>query len=165
MKKILILAIPILLFSILFVGIYFTISPFGAKKMEPETLIPPKVSEEKPATLVLENTSWVWEKTIMNDDSTITPPVEKFVLTLNAREKTFQSTTDCNSISGTFSYEKSSNSVTFGEIASTLMACPESVEEEYVKQLQSVDSLLLRDSKLYLQLKYDSGSMVFSPKE
>lgn len=108
----------------------------------------------------LAGTTWVWQRTEMNDDSTTQPQNDEFVLSFKA-DGTLQSLTDCNTINGGYGYNAATGQITIENLFQTKMLCPESLEETYVSQLQSVTNVLMRESTLYLQLPYDGGSMIF----
>jgi heat shock protein HslJ len=121
-------------------------------------------TEEQPTVMEkpdLAGTSWEWSKTELNNGEVTTPITpEVFILSFD-QEGRVSSKTDCNSISGT--YTASEGSLTFGPFMSTKMFCPDSQEQEYAADLAEVASYFVQDEKLYLELKYDSGSIVFTP--
>jgi len=67
----------------------------------------------------------------------------------------------CNNFFG--SYERDGESLKFGPLGATRMACPEgSLEDEFVRGLSATAIYFFRDDDLFLDLKYDSGTMRFS---
>src|SRR5690606_1600154 len=63
--------------------------------------------------------TWVWNETLMNDDSVTTPATKgKFTITLNP-DGSVQGTTDCNTFMG--SYTADGSTFSFGTLASTKM--------------------------------------------
>jgi heat shock protein HslJ len=69
---------------------------------------------------------------------------------------------DCNSGGGPYTIE--ANLLTFGAIATTLMACPaESQADAFLQQLSQVGSYFItEEGNLVLEIQFDSGSMIFS---
>ncbi len=121
-------------------------------------ITPQKAEEEVKVSPIL-NKSWSWQNTKLMDDTLITPKDStKFVLTFN-ENNAFGTTTDCNRGFGKYSLDGSK--LNFLGIGSTKMACPESQEGIYFKDLQEVESFMIEDDKLILQLKLDTGYMTF----
>lgn len=108
---------------------------------------------------------WQWQRTQMNDDTT-TIPATPANYTLNfAADGSVAIQADCNSGSG--SYTQEANLLTFGAIATTLMACPdESQADAYLQQLNQVGSYFItEEGNLILEIQFDSGSMIFAPAQ
>lgn len=146
MNKLIILGGVILVVSLIGIGII---------KATPK---PEHTKEETSATLA--GPTWVWEKTGMSDGA-ITEPKNKGAFTLKFLENNVvEITTDCNSGSGSYSVE--GTTLTIGEIMSTQMYCENSQESEFMRQLGMVQSYLIKDEKLHLLFKYDSGTMTYS---
>lgn len=103
---------------------------------------------------------WQWLQTKMSDDALITPrQVEAFTLVLR-EDGVVMGTSDCNRFSG--SYTSKENNLVFGNVAATRMYCENSQEADFLKQLNAVESYFIDDEgRLVLQLKFDSGSMIF----
>ncbi len=104
--------------------------------------------------------TWNWIGTSYNDESKVVPKkAGKFTLTFKS-DGNFSMTTDCNSMSGKYSVKK--NSIVFTQMISTLMACEDSQEQEFSKMVQDSDSFLFTNKgELVLNIKYDSGSVIF----
>lgn len=125
---------------------------------EPELRDPSEDTRES-----LEGTSWQWKETLYNNDEVVTPVrPEEFILTF-MEDGRFSAETDCNTRMG--SYAVTESSLEFGEaMASTKMACEESQEEEFAAMLvETVNYLVTGEGELALMLKFDSGSMMFTP--
>jgi heat shock protein HslJ len=138
--------------------------PFDNQVEEPTTPSQEEL-EEQNLSMVKERLSegvWVWERTVMNDDTTITPnQIEAFTLTFTNGQ--VSGTTDCNGFGGP--YELSGyNSIAFGEIMQTLMACENSQEEIFIKHVIESNSVYFDGEILALLLPYDSGSVLFKKK-
>lgn len=116
--------------------------------------------ETDPARMTLSMQTWTWIKTLYNNDTTLAPKKAKaFTLTFK-KDGSFSATTDCNSMSG--SYTIKGSQVSFGNIASTLMYCDGSQEGEFAKMLQEVQSYhFTSKGELIFDFKFDSGTMTF----
>lgn len=81
--------------------------------------------------------TWVWEKTVMNDDSVILPKVAaKFTLNFS-EEGNLNGKTDCNSFFG--KYEIGSDGfIKIGPLAMTKMFCNGSQEEQFEDPISRV---------------------------
>lgn len=130
------------------------------KKMDTEKVIKAQVIRNRD---IIKDTSWVWENTILADES-VTTPVKKdaFVLTLNS-DGTFSSTTDCNSLGGTYLVSDSFRIGLF-DMMSTEMYCDNSQEAVYTGQLAKIMSYSLEDTTLKFVLSDNMGTMVFKKK-
>jgi heat shock protein HslJ len=104
---------------------------------------------------------WFLEEIILNDDSsTIITEQEKYLLLLDENE-TFYILADCNYGSGI--YVMADDVLTLEIETMTNAICEsESLSDEYISYIEEVESYLIEDGKLYLNLKLDSGSLVFS---
>ena len=69
-------------------------------------------------------------------------------------------TTDCNTMNGRYLVDE--HRIQFEQMTSTRMFCQGSQEQEFAKMLDSVSSYLFTDrGQLVLEIRYDSGSMIF----
>lgn len=103
---------------------------------------------------------WVWIRTDLGNGTTVQAPNdESFVLSFDEPNKRVMSTTDCNSMGGT--YVKDGEVLSFGQFAMTLMYCEGSLEGVYGEQLSLVTSYTISDDTLRLNLDRDYGVMVF----
>lgn len=115
--------------------------------------------ESDPNIMTLGMKKWVWEKTQMNDGKVVIPK-KPGVFTLTFENTGFRATTDCNSING--SYKKNGNNIEFTKMASTLMYCEGSQEQDFSKFLGEVGGFMFTNKgELILMLKVDSGTMMF----
>ncbi len=114
-------------------------------------------------SVTLEGVAWVWERTERADGSVVEPKDSSFVLSLIAEEKRVSSTTDCNSMMGSYLLGNG-NELRFGALASTKMFCQDSMEGMYGEQLALVNSYHIGGDTLYLNLDRDFGTMVFKKK-
>ncbi|MDQ3075933.1 MAG: META domain-containing protein [bacterium] len=116
--------------------------------------------EADPARMTLGMTKWNWVKTTLSDGRTITPK-KPGVFTLEfKKDKTFSASTDCNGVGG--EYVAKGGKITLERMMSTLMYCEGSQEAEFAKMLTDTQSYLFTSKgELVLNLKFDSGSVVF----
>ncbi len=107
--------------------------------------------------------TWFWKETQYANDSVITPADSTSFAATFSEDGQFSSQTDCNTIAG--SYEVEDTLITFGPLLSTKMACTgETKETAYAEMLAHVSSYMIApDGNLILMLKFDSGSMIFTP--
>lgn len=120
------------------------------------------VNDENP--LAVDGLTWTWIETqYSNDDVVEAADNTQFVATFLS-EGQFSSTTDCNNTFGEYTIE--GNNLSFGPLASTKKAClGETQEMEYLNMLSEVTSYMIDDNgRLVLMLKYDTGSMIFTPQ-
>jgi heat shock protein HslJ len=113
------------------------------------------------ATEGLQSQTWTWERTIYNNDTEQTPnEAEAFTLTFSD-DGGVQVTTDCNNMRG--GYTVTDHRIEFGNLAATRMYCEGSQEDLFAGMLENVTSYFIDDAgRLILELKYDSGSMIFN---
>jgi heat shock protein HslJ len=125
----------------------FLISAEGAKTEDPQITGP----------------VWQWVQTLYNDGSKAVP-VDPQNYTVQFREdRTFNVKADCNLKGGTYSTD--GKRITIQITHSTMAACPEdSMEDEFVRNLRAGAIFFFMDHDLYLDLKYDTGTMKFSEK-
>lgn len=138
-------------------------APLQETPPAPTEIIPsPDELSTIPHNAPLAESSWEWTQTTMRDD-TITKPEKPgvFVLTF-LNDSQFGVTTDCNRAGG--SYTATENALAFLKIYSTKMACPGKTQEEnFLKQLEEVQTFHRDGDSLVLELKTDSGTMTFVP--
>ncbi len=116
--------------------------------------------EADPKKMSLGMKKWVWQSALYNDGKTIKPnKVGAFTLSFDGNGN-FSATTDCNGIGG--DYAVSGEKITFSEMVSTLMYCEASQESEFVTLLSNTTGYHFTSrGELILDLKFDSGSVVF----
>ena len=97
------------------------------------------------------------------NDGTVTTPAQADAFQLQLGEDgSASTTTDCNTFRGTYTVD--GNQIKIDLPISTRMACPDgSQEAAYIKSLTSVQSYLMSDGNLVLELPFDSGGMMFAP--
>ena len=108
--------------------------------------------------------TWKWEKFEGGDSRTIVVDrPEQYTVQFLADGKV-SIRADCNWGSGAYKLNGSSLSVSI--MAMTMAACPpESLSDQYVRDLNDVASYAIYDGKLHLNLKASTGTMVFVPEK
>ncbi len=108
---------------------------------------------------------WQWIHTRYNDDSMLTRPDDAAGYTLQLRlDGTANIRGDCNRGGGTFTMNGTKLSITITH--TTIAACPEgSLEGPFIRDLNRAVGFLLKNDRLFLDLKFDSGTMEFHEKQ
>ena len=116
--------------------------------------------EADPAVMTLGMKSWVWIKTLYNNDTSFKPQKPGiFTLTFSDNQRV-QIGTDCNRMQA--AYNIAGNKIEFTDIISTRMFCADSQEQLFVGMLEKVSSYFFTNrSQLILEFHFDSGSMIF----
>jgi heat shock protein HslJ len=105
---------------------------------------------------------WKWTTTQMNDGSSKTPGDPNRYLIEFLADGHVAVQADCNRVVGTYAVNGNRLAVTLGP--STLAACPPgSLGDEFVRQLGNIRSYFFKGENLILEIKMDSGSMIFAP--
>jgi len=106
-------------------------------------------------------TVWQWVQTQYNDDTKAAPADSKNYTVQFKEDGTLNVKADCNQKGGSYSEEDKRLSI---EITlSTMAFCPEgSLENEFVRGLSAAAIYFFKDNDLYIDLKYDTGTMRFS---
>ena len=110
---------------------------------------------------VLVGTLWKWQQTLYNNDTKAAPPdATRYTLKLLPGGR-LSIRADCNSGGGKYLLK---GSEIFLEIThSTLAACPPgSLETIYIQNLNAAAIYFIEGDQLYIDLKYDSGTMRFA---
>ncbi len=104
---------------------------------------------------------WEWQQFLSSDES-VQAPADPGQYTLEfMNDGTVAIQADCNRAVGTYTLEGSQLDIEIGPV--TLMLCPEgSLSEEYLRLLGDVVTYLFEGGDLYLDVKFDSGTMKFS---
>jgi heat shock protein HslJ len=125
----------------------------GKLEVTGETVVAPP-----PAGLV--GPLWQWVQTLYNNDTkTIPPRSENYTVQFGA-DGTVKVRADCNRKGGTYSLRE--QQITIEITHSTRAACPEdSLEAQFVRDLMGGAIWFLKDGDLYIDLKYDTGTMSF----
>ena len=120
-----------------------------------------RFSQEKPMRLV--GPVWQWAQTLYNDDSQAKPDDPENYTVQFLEDGTVSVKADCNHKGGEYSISPGGKTISIQIIRSTMAACPEgSLEGAFVKGLSAAAICFIRNGELYIDLKYDSGTMRFS---
>jgi heat shock protein HslJ len=114
--------------------------------------------------LEITGTIWQWVQTLYNDDTKAAPADPKNYIVQFQEDGTINVKADCNQKGGTYFAEGKRLSLKITH--STMAACPEgSLEDEFVRGLSGGAIYFIKDGHLYIDLKYDSGTMKFSEQK
>ncbi len=107
---------------------------------------------------------WQWVRTQYNDGTTLTRPAETAAYTLQLNsDGTVNVRGDCNRGGGSFTMN--GNKLSIAITHTTLAACPEgSLEGPFIRDLNRTGGCLIKDGRLFLDLKLDAGTMEFDKK-
>ena len=113
-----------------------------------------------PESEKITGTIWTWQQTRYNNDQQAIPAdPSSYTITFNA-DGTLNMRVDCNRGGGTYSIQD--NRITIEVTHTTLAMCPpESLYQTFIKDLNAATIYFFKDGNLYLDLKYDTGTMVF----
>lgn len=104
---------------------------------------------------------WKWQQTLYNNDTKSIPnDPGRYTITFNSGGK-FNIRADCNRGGGSFSVEE--NRIAIEMPYTTRAMCPpDSLEKVFIKNLNAARIYFLHEGDLYLDLKYDTGTMKFA---
>ena len=103
---------------------------------------------------------WQWLRLEMSDGSVTTVPNPSAYTIMFNSDGTMNGQADCNSFSGSYTVDGASLSIQVGPV--TLAACPEgSLSDQFLARLGEVATYVMDNGALVLNLKLDSGNMVF----
>jgi heat shock protein HslJ len=106
---------------------------------------------------------WKWVQTQYNNGTSVAAPdPAKYTLTFSQAEGRFRFVADCNNGSG--AYTVSGQNLSMHVEGMTRAVCPPP-SDDYIKQLNEVAAYKIEGDKLYLMLKFDSGTMMFTAGE
>jgi len=106
-------------------------------------------------------TVWQWVQTQYNDDRKAAPAdLENYTVQFK-EDGALNVKADCNQKGGSYAVEEKSIAIEITH--STMAACPEgSLEDEFVRGLTAAAIYFIKDGDLFIDLKYDTGTMKFS---
>ena len=101
---------------------------------------------------------WQWQETRYNDDRRTAPAKPERYAVRFGEDGMLDVRADCNLKGGTYTLEGKQLAIEI--VTSTRAACePGSLEEEFVRNLAAGAVLFLREGNLYIDLRYDTGTM------
>jgi heat shock protein HslJ len=106
---------------------------------------------------------WQWVQTLYNDDRKAVPADPKNYTIQFREDGTLNVKADCNQKGGTYSASADEKRLSIEITHSTMAACPDgSLEDEFTRALSAAAIYFFKDGDLYIDLKYDSGTIRFS---
>jgi len=114
---------------------------------------------DKDSSLI--GTVWRWQCSLYNNNTESVPPdPDRYTLMLQP-DGQINIRADCNMGGGTYTLDGKKISITITH--TTRAACPpESLEQPYISDLNGVAGWFFKERDLYLDIKYDTGTMKFS---
>jgi len=105
--------------------------------------------------------TWKWQRTLYNNDTRSQPPDPSRYTILLMPEGHLSLHLDCNAGGGR--YTLNGSAIVLELTHSTMAACPpDSLAQQFMKDLAAARIAFMRDGYLYLDLMYDSGTMRFT---
>jgi heat shock protein HslJ len=109
----------------------------------------------------LVGSTWLWDQTLMNNDETFIPDNPSNYSVQFQPDGTVSIQADCNQVGGTYTVDGSSITIQTGP--TTMAACPPgSLGDQFVAQLSQGVIYFFQGENLFLDLKFDSGTMQFT---
>ena len=105
---------------------------------------------------------WQWTQSVYGNDTKAIPPDSRhYTITFNP-DGTLSVRADCNRAGG--NYTAKDKRISIQVTHSTMAMCPpDSLDMQYLKDLGAAVIYFFKDGHLYLDLKYDTGTMQFKP--
>jgi heat shock protein HslJ len=105
---------------------------------------------------------WKWQQSLYSNDQKAVPADATSYTITFLPDGTLNVRADCNRAGGTFTAKDKSISIQVTH--STMAMCPpDSLDTKFLKDLAAAAIYFFNKGSLYLDLKYDSGTMKFSP--
>ncbi|RZM79417.1 META domain-containing protein [Leptolyngbya iicbica] len=111
----------------------------------------------------LTGTTWELQQIQLNDGQVFTAdPPQNYTLEFTPSGEVFVQA-DCNRSIGSYTLGRDNRmAITLGP--TTLAACPpDSISNDYLRFIDAANSFFFQDGDLFIELKFDSGTMQFSP--
>lgn len=113
-----------------------------------------------PTSEEITGVKWKWQQTRYNNDQLAVPVDPSRYTVIFNTDGTLNIQADCNRGGGAYSME--GNRVTIEVTHTTRAMCPpESLDQIFIKDLNASTIYFFRNGDLYMDLKYDSGTMKF----
>lgn len=104
---------------------------------------------------------WKWQQTLYNNDQKAAPDDSSRYTIVFQPDGSLNIRADCNRAGGKYTLQK--KTLTIEVTHSTRAACPpDSLEQIFLKNLNSAAIYFMRKGHLYIDLKYDTGTMKFA---
>ena len=128
--------------------------------IEEDRLVEKKSSNSNLMGGQLLDIEWRWQQTLYNDDRKSIPPKPENYTLLLTRDGRISARIDCNRGGGTYTLEGSRITIEIAHM--TMAACPPgSLDRAFLKDLSAAAIYFIKNGDLYLDLKYDTGTMKF----
>jgi heat shock protein HslJ len=110
---------------------------------------------------LLTDTIWRWQRSVYNNDTESLPTdPDRYTITMQLDGRV-NIRADCNRGGGTYTLNEKKISITITH--TTRAACPpDSLEQDYIRDLNGVAGWFLKEGDLYMDIKFDTGTMKFS---
>lgn len=120
----------------------------------------PLMAGGQPASKDITGTTWTWQQTRYNNDTNAVPTdPSRYTLAFNT-DGTINIRADCNRGGGTYSIQD--QQITIEVTHTTRAMCPpDALDQDFIKDLNAAKIYFFKDANLYLDLQYDTGTMVF----
>jgi heat shock protein HslJ len=106
-------------------------------------------------------TVWKWQQTLYNNDMRAVPGDPSRYTIAFQPDGSLNIRADCNRAGGKYLLQKSA--LTIEVTHSTRAACPpDSLEQTFLRDLNAAAIYFMREGHLYIDLKYDTGTMKFA---
>ena len=105
--------------------------------------------------------TWKWQQTLYNNDQRAEPTDPSRYTIAFQPDGTVAIRGDCNRAGGKYTLESSSLNIEVTH-STRAMCPPDSLEQTFYKDLNSAAIYFMRGDQLYIDLKYDTGTMRFS---
>ncbi len=133
--------------------------------IEAVDLVRAKQKEDCSATVVagedIIGVTWKWQQTRYNNDSKATPQDPSRYTVAFRPDGALNIRADCNRAGGKYAIRTSA--LTVEVTHSTRAACPpDSLEQTFLRDLNSAAIYFMREGHLYIDLKYDTGTIKFA---
>jgi heat shock protein HslJ len=129
--------------------------------IEEDQLVEMVPSDSDAAGEKLLDIEWRWQRTLYNDDRKSIPPKPENYTLLLTRNDRISARIDCNRGGGSYSLEDSRITIEITHM--TMAACPPgSLDRAFLKDLSAAAIYFIKNGDLYIDLKYDTGTMKFS---
>jgi heat shock protein HslJ len=116
---------------------------------------------DQSARETIKDITWQWSQLVETEPAaqSVVPNPENYTLILKT-DGTLNIQADCNMVGGSYTLEDNSLTIELGP--STMAFCGEqSLDQQYLTLLDSVDSYAIEDGRLVLNLKDNAGRMTF----
>ena len=111
----------------------------------------------------LTGTVRLWEQTLMGNGDEFVPDNPANYTAQFMPDGTVAIQADCNQVGGAYTLDANAIAIELGP--STMAACPEgSLGDQFVANLSAASGYFFSDGNLFIDLKFDSGTMRFRPQ-